>query len=219
VWRQQVADFAATRRVVTCDLRAHGASGTPAAPCDVAALAGDLAAVVRAAAPGAVDVLGFSAGGVLAMRVAVDHPDLVRRLVLVGTSSECNAPARDRYLAMAATAERDGGAAVLAAVGVRDARAVPPDGAGFAHVARAIGAMHEAPLTPELARIRAPALVVVGERDPLGVGGSVIIHRALAARPNAVAHLAVLPGLRHAVFREDPASFNRRLRTFLTPGD
>jgi pimeloyl-ACP methyl ester carboxylesterase len=75
--------------------------------------------------------------------------------------------------------------------------------------------MHAAPFTPELGRIRCPALVVVGEKDPLGAGGSVIIHRALAARAGATSRLAILPGLRHAVFREDPDGFNRLLLDFL----
>jgi pimeloyl-ACP methyl ester carboxylesterase len=43
----------------------------------------------------------------------------------------------------------------------------------------------------------------------------VIIHRALAARAGATSRLEILPGLRHAVFREDPEGFNRLLLDFL----
>ena len=215
-WRAQVDALAGRYRVVTWDLRAHGRSDAPDAPCDVAALGADLIAVTGAAGGGAAHLVGFSAGGVLAMRAALDAPGFVRSLVLVGTSSECNAAARDRYESLAATAARAGGAAVLAALGVRAAAAAPPDGRGFARVARAIGAMHGAPLTGELARIRCPALVLVGERDPLGAGGSVIIARALAARPGVPTRLEILPGLRHAVFRDDPALFNRLVADFLS---
>jgi 3-oxoadipate enol-lactonase len=197
-------------RVVTWDLRAHGRSGAPDVPCSVADLGGDLTAVVDAVRAATVHVLGFSAGGVVAMRFAIDHPARVRSLVLVGTSSECNPPAKARYESMATTAERDGGTAVLPLVGVRPEGELPPDGRGFAHVARAVGGLHEMPLTPELASIRCPALVAVGERDPLGVGGSVIIHRRLAQ-----ARLEILPRLRHAVCRENPDGFNRLLLDFL----
>lgn len=210
VWAAQVAALAPHYRVVTWDLRAHGCSGTSASPCSVTDLAADLTAVVDAVTAGAVHLVGFSAGGVLAMRFAIDQPARTRSLVLVGTSSECNAPAKARYEAMATTAERDGGAAVLRLVGMRPGVVPPPDGRGFAHLARAIGGLHEAPLTPALGRIACPTLVVVGERDPLGVGGSVIIHRSLRN-----GRLEILPGVRHAVFREDPARFNRLLLDFL----
>lgn len=216
VWAEQVTLLASAYRVVTWDMRAHAASGTPAAACDVATLGEDLAAIVGATASGPAHCVGFSAGGVLAMRAAIDHPELVRSLILVGTSSECNAPARARYEAMAEVAARDGGAAVLRLVGVRAGESAPPDGVGFAHVARAIGAMHDAPLTKELADVRCPVLVLVGEKDPLGVGGSVIIQRACAASEGASARLEILPGLRHAVYREDPAGFSQLLRAFLT---
>jgi len=36
---------------------------------------------------GIADVAGFSLGGTIAMRMAIDHPELVKRLVLVATSS------------------------------------------------------------------------------------------------------------------------------------
>ena len=216
VWAEQAALLAPTHRVATWDMRAHAASGTPTTACDVAMLGDDLAAIVRATASGPAHLVGFSAGGVLAMQAAIDHPELVRSLILVGTSSECNAAARTRYEAMAEVGMREGGAAVLPLVGVRAGENTPPDGPGFAHVARAIGAMHDAPLTPALGSLSCPVLVLVGEKDPLGVGGSVIIQRACAARDGADVRLEILPGLRHAIYREDPLGFSRLLRAFLT---
>lgn len=212
-WGLQVEAFAPHFRVVTWDLRAHGRSGSPDEPCTLAALAGDLAAVVDAAGGGEVYVLGHSAGGVVTMRFAIDFPQLVRSLVLVSTASECNARAHAYYESLAETAERDGGAAVVRLLGTRAEATVDPEPRGFARVARAMGGLHTAPLTAELEALRCPALIVVGEKDFLGVGGSVIVSRRVAN-----ARLAIVPGLGHAIFREDPAGFNRLVLDFLRAG-
>ncbi|RMF23023.1 MAG: hypothetical protein D6760_06230 [Deltaproteobacteria bacterium] len=53
-------------------------------------------------------------------------------------------------------------------------------------------------------------LIIVGERDFLGVGGSVILHRAIAC-----SELEIVPGRGHGVYLEDPDWFAERLRRFL----
>jgi 3-oxoadipate enol-lactonase len=209
-WAAQVAALADEFRVVVWDLRAHGASDSPDVPCTLAALADDLAAVVEAAGGGPAHAVGHSAGGVITMRFGVDHPTLARSLVLVGTASECNARGHAYYESLATTAERDGGDAVVRRLGTRDETARPPDGAGFARMARAMGGLHTAPLTAALATVRCPTLVIVGEKDFLGVGGSVIISRNIAN-----AKLEIVPERGHPIFREDPAGFNRLLLPFL----
>jgi pimeloyl-ACP methyl ester carboxylesterase len=211
-WAKQVASFAPHYRVVTWDLRAHGRSGSSGdLAIDLATLGDDLAAVAAAAGSGApVHALGHSAGGVVTMRFALDHPALCRSLVLVGTASECNAKAFAWYESLAETATQDGGRAVLRRLGERDLEAVPPDPTGFARIARAMGGLHHAPLTEVLAVVRCPTLVIVGERDFLGVGGSVIISRRIAG-----AELHVVPDRPHALFHEDPAGFEALVLPFL----
>ncbi|MEB2283639.1 MAG: hypothetical protein B6D46_15340 [Polyangiaceae bacterium UTPRO1] len=209
-WRHQVpALVAAGYRVLTWDLRAHGRSGSPDEAITIAALGEDLAAVVRAA-DGPAHALGHSAGGVVTMRCALDHPDLVRSLVLVGTASECNAKAHSWYEGLAVTAEAEGGAAVLKKLGSRDAADAAPEARGFARIARAMGGLHHAPLTSELERLRCPTFIVVGDKDFLGVGGSVIISRRIPG-----SRLEIVPGGVHALFHQDPAGFNARLIAFL----
>jgi len=70
--------------------------------------------------------------------------------------------------------------------------------------------LHETPLTNELERVRCPTLVMVGEKDFLGVGGSVIISRRIAG-----SRLEIVPERGHALFHEDPAGFNALLLAFL----
>jgi pimeloyl-ACP methyl ester carboxylesterase len=130
--------------------------------------------------------------------------------MLIGTASECNDRAAAFYESLATSAERDGGDAVVRRLGTRDETAEAPEGRGFARVARAMATLREAPLTTALETIRAPTLVVVGEKDFLGVGGSVIISRRIAG-----ARLEIVPERGHPIFREDPAAFARLILDFL----
>ena len=77
---------AATRRAVCYDLRGHGLSSHAAEGYDVATGAADLVALLDALELKEVDLAGQSFGALIALRVALDHPERVRRLVL------CEAP-------------------------------------------------------------------------------------------------------------------------------
>ncbi len=212
IWAAQVAALAPRYRVLTWDLRGHGRSAPDPALCTVADLAADLRRVLDAAGVEQAVVLGHSAGGVVALRFALEHPRRTRALVLVGTASECNARARQFYEDLAAIALARGMDPVYRRLGVslEQARAAPTDAATYASVARAMASLHAEPLTPRLGEIRCPALMIVGEKDFLGAGGSVILQRGIAA-----SRLHIVAARGHGLFLEDPAGFNRLLLDFL----
>lgn len=216
IWAAQVEAWAPGHRIITWDLRGHGRSEPNPAPCTVAELAGDLRAVLDASRTEQAVILGHSAGGVVAMQLALDHPARVAALVLVGTASECNERARNFYEDLAALAETRGMEPVhrRLGVGADHARQAPTDPRTFASVARAMASLHTAPLTPRLGAIHCPVRVVVGDKDFLGVGGSVILHRALAG-----SELAIVPDRGHGIFLEDPVGFNALVGGFLARCD
>jgi pimeloyl-ACP methyl ester carboxylesterase len=72
------------REVILTDNAGVGLS-TGAAPETVAGMARDAASLVDALGLEQVDLFGHSMGGYVAQQIAVDRPDLVRRLILVGT--------------------------------------------------------------------------------------------------------------------------------------
>jgi pimeloyl-ACP methyl ester carboxylesterase len=77
-------DLALGREVILTDNAGVGLS-TGTAPQTVAGMARDAASLIDALHLGPVDLFGFSMGGHVAQQIAVDRPELVRRLVLVGT--------------------------------------------------------------------------------------------------------------------------------------
>ncbi len=85
-WDPAVVDgLAAERRVLLVDLRGVGTTGG-STPDSVEAMAADAVAFVRALGLASVDLLGFSLGGMVAQAFVQQEPDLVRRLILAGTS-------------------------------------------------------------------------------------------------------------------------------------
>jgi pimeloyl-ACP methyl ester carboxylesterase len=85
-WDPAVVDgLAAERRVILVDLRGVGGSGGTT-PDSIEAMAGDAVAFVEALGLATVDLLGFSLGGMVAQAVAQQRPELVRRIILAGTS-------------------------------------------------------------------------------------------------------------------------------------
>jgi pimeloyl-ACP methyl ester carboxylesterase len=83
IWAEPMQALSGHRRVIAYDLRGHGKSSPPATPdCDVHV--GDAAAVLADKAGNApATVVGWSNGASIALALALEHPALVRRLVLI----------------------------------------------------------------------------------------------------------------------------------------
>jgi pimeloyl-ACP methyl ester carboxylesterase len=84
-WDPRVIDgIAAKRHVIAFDNRGIGASGG-SVPHTIDEMAADAVAFIRALGHEEVDLLGFSLGGAVAQVITLEHPELVRRVILAGT--------------------------------------------------------------------------------------------------------------------------------------
>jgi len=197
-------------RVLRYDLRAHGSTTPLLEPCSRHDLAADLAGLLDAAGIARTAVVGHSAGGVIAQQIALDFPDRVSALCLVGTSSACNDRAAAWYAQCIEVARDQGGAALMRLMGSNPERVAVPDGPGIVPVIEAMRSLNTDPLTGRLREIHVPTLIIVGDNDMLGVGGSVILSRAIAG-----SELEIVPGRGHGIYYEDPQWFSQRLGDFL----
>jgi pimeloyl-ACP methyl ester carboxylesterase len=75
----------ANRQLIAVDLQGHGRTPLGTRPIRCQAIADDLATLLKQLGHRQVDVMGYSFGGCVALRLAVQHPDVVRRLALVST--------------------------------------------------------------------------------------------------------------------------------------
>jgi pimeloyl-ACP methyl ester carboxylesterase len=71
------------RQVIAVDLHGHGRTAIGDRPINLIDIGNDLAAILKHLGYDHADVMGYSFGGGAAFRLAVQHPEMVRRLVLV----------------------------------------------------------------------------------------------------------------------------------------
>jgi len=212
MWDDHLARFAQHFRVVRYDHRGHGESKAPEGPYTIAELADDVLALMDHLGITRAHHGGVSLGGMVAMQVAIDHPERVDRLGLVCTSAYV--PPVSAWRDRAETVRRSGMKSVVDTVtgrwftpafaasdradGLRRAFVeVPPE--GYASCCEAIAAMD---LRAGLGAVRAPTLVIAGSDDP----ATPVEHaRAITAAVSAgggTAELVVVPGAHLASVEE-----------------
>ena len=218
-WRRVLPWLAVRRRVIACDLRGHGQTSLGAADGTLGQLAGDLVALLDALDLERADLCGFSLGGTIVMRAAIDHPERVGRLLPVATSSRVGRVAAAWYAERARLAD-EGGLHPVLEQDTREQLAGAPDELadhwtirqqstadprGFANACRAMARLGAEPLDPDLGRIQATTLVVAAELDALCPprAGEIIAAGIPGAR------LEVVPGSGHQVELERPAELSR----------
>jgi len=83
-----LAGLAENRRVITADLQGHGRTADIGRPLRFETMATDIAGLITHLGLPRADVLGYSLGGGTALRLAIQHPDLVRRLVIASNPAK-----------------------------------------------------------------------------------------------------------------------------------
>jgi hypothetical protein len=233
-WDRFVPMLARLTRVLRPDLLGHGGSDSPTDPArhDVGRQAADLAAILRAEGIARVDLIGYSFGARVALRLAIDAPELVRSLLLESPSAGIADPAaraarRTADDALADDLQRDGiepfvrrweAQPIFAAeralpdatrTAIRSER-LANDPAALAASLRGAGQGVMAPMHDALGVIGVPATVIAGALDETGTARA----RDVATRiPGA--RLVVLPGAGHAPHRELPDRYARELAAHL----
>jgi pimeloyl-ACP methyl ester carboxylesterase len=133
-----------------------------------------------------VDIIGHSTGGSVALQLAADHPFAVRRLVLVSSGCRLGRDGRDAQLQIAQLLRRDkpreAGALVMSMLAAGTVSRLAMEsigwilgsavmGKGDPDLLATIAAEDAFDLTQRLDSIRAPVLVIGGERDAFYSGG------------------------------------------------
>jgi pimeloyl-ACP methyl ester carboxylesterase len=202
-------------RSFTCylpDARGHAGTAYDAGPgLRLSDLVDDLAAFVDALGLATFHLLGFSMGGATALAYAAGRPDRLRTLVLVGTATE-HEPRTSviRHLADVERIERHDPAWAAALARRHDPVQGPGAWRRLMPAIAAFVAEEASPTLAELRRVEMPALVVVGDRDPI-----VPVGQAWAlARQLPDARLFVVPGCPHEVASKRPGLFTEGLATF-----
>ncbi|CAN5779149.1 2-succinyl-6-hydroxy-2,4-cyclohexadiene-1-carboxylate synthase [soil metagenome] len=220
-WDPVAQSLSADHAVVVVDLPGHGGSGRRAP--DLATTAG-----LVGQTGGRAVYVGYSLGGRVALRLALDRPELVAGLVLLGaTAGIDDAEERERRRRadhdLADRIEREGVAAFLdhwlaqplfAALQPTDADRASRLGnspAGLASSLRLAGtATMDPPWWADLHRITAPALILAGEHDERFAA----LGQRLAGGIGTSARYATIADSGHAGHLEHPEVFAQVVRAF-----
>jgi len=87
-WEWQVPVLRHAFTVVTYDVRGHGKTGKPAEAYSLSQFSNDAAKLITALALGPMHVVGLGMGGMIALQLVLNYPDLVRSLVIVNSGPE-----------------------------------------------------------------------------------------------------------------------------------
>ena len=80
-----VEHLAKTRRVIAVEMQGHGRTADTDRPMTLATMGDDIAALLEHLEISKADLVGYSFGGATALRAAIQHPDAVRRLVVISS--------------------------------------------------------------------------------------------------------------------------------------
>ncbi len=223
-WWQPFAEQLAPRfRVLAMDFRGHGGSAKVRGKLELADLADDAAALLRKLKLAPAQVVGLSMGGMVAQYLAIRHPELVRSLALLGTICTLPDEARKQMLARGEAARKEGMKTVLAATLERwftpaaltselarrcEQHLLQDDVEGWA---ASWGAISRIETMPQLKSIKAPTLVVTGDKDlSTPPAAAKMIAGAIPG-----ASLSIIEGAPHMGPYEQPQSYLPPVAAFL----
>ena len=158
--------FTQSRQVIGVDLQGHGRSSLGNRPIRCEAIADDVAALLKRIGRSKVDVLGYSFGGCVALRLAVQHPAVVRRLAIA------SAPfSDDGWYAEMRGQQSQVSAAMLPMMKetpmYKSYVAVAPKPEDFPRLLDAMGEMmrQKYDWSADVAKLKMPVMIVFGDGD------------------------------------------------------
>jgi pimeloyl-[acyl-carrier protein] methyl ester esterase len=229
VWQPLIKRLSAKYMLYLVDLPGHGNS-RPIEPYHLHAIAEEVAQVI----PGVSDVVGWSFGGLVAQRIALNQPDRFRRIVLMSTTpcfvnkygwdngidptdfeNFADNVNRDykatmlKFLTLQCMQSSDRRATIKQLRQSFETRPTPTQST----LGRALHVMLDSDLRDEIVRIRKPTLLLHGDRDTLAPVQAA--HWMMQHLPTGF--LRVISGAAHAPFLSHQEQFIDALNQFLEP--
>jgi pimeloyl-ACP methyl ester carboxylesterase len=198
---KQIRALAATRFVVAVDSRGHGRSTDSDAPLSYALMANDMLKLLDQMNIRQTDIVGWSDGGIIGLDLAMHHPERVARLVAIGANYDVDG--------LQEKPDLNGPIPPVPGFYARNA----PNPAHWPDLYRKVVTMWATQphyTIADLAKIKAPVLVIAGEFDVIKRG-----HTDQLAQAIPSAQEVIIPGGTHDVVSDQAAAVNVRILAFL----
>lgn len=195
------------RETVLADLQCHGRTADIDRPLRYELMADDVAALVKYLKLGRVDLMGYSLGGGVSLRTAIQHPGIVDRLVLVSTPYSRDGWYPEVRGAMSQVSPEAAEEMKQSPMYETYAR-VAPRPQDWPVLFAKLGEMLQRSYnwSDEVSKLEAPVMLVVGDSDSISPAHMVEFFRLLGGGKEDAgwdgskipkARLAVLPGVTH----------------------
>ena len=198
--------FAERYRVFSPERRGHGRMPDIEGPITYEIMADDTNAFIDALGVGPAHVVGWSDGANVGLITAIRRPDLVRKLVLIGTSVNITG-AKPWAKTLLEPVDH------LPPMLIDEYASLSPDGRDHFPVVfnKLVRAIVDTPLTlADLARVSAPTLIMAGDDDLVTVEHQEAMRAAVQD-----GQLAIVPGTSHGLPLEKPDLVTRLIFDFL----
>lgn len=197
-FNKQIKPFSKLYKIVTIDSRGHGRSSFGMYPLTIEFMANDVITVMNELKIGQAHIIGFSDGGNIAIQIALNYPERIKKLILAGAN--------------------------LYPTGIKMASQVPIVMAyllykitsGFSKKAKKKASLLDLIVCQpnfdptELKKIQCPTLVLAGEKDVVKEE-----HTELIARHIPMSKLEIIEGVNHFIFKEEPCKVNFLILSYL----
>lgn len=212
---QVIAPLSRTHQVIAIDLEGHGRTALRNTPMSHERNGDDVAAVLRHLKIAKADVAGYSHGGDAAIRMAIQHPEMVRNLIVISTAFERDGWYPENLKAMEAVGASMAGEMMKTPLGQRYA-AVSPHPEQFGLVLDRMGELMKKDYDwrAEIAKLPMPTLLLFADHDGVSTrhiaeffalfGGGLKDPGWTGQPQYARARLAIVPGYTHYNFSQGP---------------
>jgi pimeloyl-ACP methyl ester carboxylesterase len=212
---QTIGPLSQSRQVIGIDLEGHGRTALRRTPMSHERNGDDVAAVLRHLGIAKADVAGYSHGGDAAIRMAIQHPGMVRRLIVISTAAARNGWFPETLKGMEAVSSALADQMKQTPIYTRYAE-VAPHPEQFPLLLDRMGELmrKDYDWRPEIAKLPMPTLLLFADHDAIStkhmaeffalLGGGVQDAGWEGPPKLARARLAIVPGYTHYNFGQGP---------------
>ena len=220
-WAMLIPTYAQTHKVIAVELQAHGRTSDADRPIRYETMADDVAALLDHLGIEKAAVFGYSMGAGVAIRLAMQHPDKVDRLIAASGATTYDAYPDDFEAMIASmTPETFAGSPME-----EEYKRLSPNPDGFANLfekLKDLDLQHYDWGDEHFARIAVPTLLIFGDTDVVKLDHAIKLHALLGGHTNGdmlglpKVQLAVLPGTSHIGVMYNP--INVEILKAIVPG-
>lgn len=209
-WSVVLPTLVKSRKVIVIELQGHGHTADRDQPLTYEQLADDTAALLKQLKIKEADIFGYSMGGTVALGVAIRHPELARKVAILGA---CARSPKDTYEPESYKQYQSLPADFAPPVLKEPYDKSSPDPTRWPVLVQKVknmGPAFKGYSDAEIKSIKAQVLIMMGDRDGVRPEHAVEMFRLI---PNT--QLAIYPGADHFILYQSPDKVLATLVAFL----